>query len=212
MTDDSVTANGQCNKTGVSGDLHIPTLSDHDQAILKRIFNPTLATTDIARLPRENADQQSSDEEMVETDCILKQRIMDLEAEGVKAVEENGDARKAIELFNQAIDLNDKRASSYNNRAQAKRLASDIEGAKTDLEKAIQLSGRKGKAACQAFTQRALINRFEGNDDLAREDFRMAADLGSEFSRLQLVAMNPYAAMCNAMMTEMLEKMRRGEI
>lgn len=40
--------------------------------------------------------------------------------------------------------------------------------AKKDLEKAIELSGGKGKSACQSYAQRGLLHRLEGNLDLAR--------------------------------------------
>ena len=40
----------------------------------------------------------------------------------------------------------------------------------------------------------------EGQDDEALEDFRDAAALGSAFAKSMLVELNPYAAMCNAML------------
>jgi len=40
-------------------------------------------------------------------------------------------------------------------------------------------------------------------DDKAREDFTRAAKAGSSFAKSQLVALNPYAAMCNAMLRKM---------
>jgi hypothetical protein len=40
--------------------------------------------------------------------------------------------------------------------------------AKQDLDKAIELSAGKGRAACQAFAQRGLIHRVEGNMDAAK--------------------------------------------
>lgn len=105
------------------------------------------------------------------------------------------------------------RASCYNNRAQARRLGGDVEGAVGDLDSAIQLSGGAGKAAAQAFTQRAQIWRLKGEQEKAKvgkpvtmmmmmrvvlkEDFEKAAALGSAFAQTQLVALNPYAAMCN---------------
>lgn len=55
-----------------------------------------------------------------------------------------------------------------------------------DLNTAIDLSKGKGRAACQAFTQRAMIHRLQGNDDLAREDFQAASNLGSEFAKAQV--------------------------
>ena len=75
---------------------------------------------------------------------------------------------------------------------------------------AIQLSGGRGKVAEQAYTQRGLIRRLQGCDG-ALEDFKAAAKLGSRFAGKQVVAMNPYAALCNQMLSEALGKLRRGE-
>lgn len=63
--------------------------------------------------------------------------------------------------------------------------------AMTDLDMALRLSEGKGRAACQAFTQRAMIHRLHGQDDLARADFQEAANLGSEFAKAQ-VSYNTY--------------------
>ena len=51
---------------------------------------------------------------------------------------------------------------------------------------ALELSGGRGKAAEQAFTQRGLIHRLHGNDEEARTDFQAAAKLGSKFSQKQV--------------------------
>jgi hypothetical protein len=47
----------------------------------------------------------------------------------------------------------------------------------------------------------------------AFEDFKAAAKLGGRFARKQVVAMNPYAALCNQMLmiSETFKKLRRGE-
>ena len=76
---------------------------------------------------------------------------------------------------------------------------------------AIQLSGGCGKVAEQAYTQRGLIRRLQSYDEGALEDFKAAAKLGSRFAGKQVVAMNPYAALCNQMLSEAFGKLRRGE-
>ncbi len=38
-------------------------------------------------------------------------------------------------------------------------------------------------------------------------DFEKAAKLGSEYARTEAVRLNPYAAMCNAMLAEAVKKM-----
>jgi len=50
-----------------------------------------------------------------------------------------------------------------------------------------------------------------GDEKGSLEDLKKASHLGSEFAKTRLIALNPYAAMCNAMMTEMMTKIRRGE-
>jgi hypothetical protein len=40
----------------------------------------------------------------------------------------------------------------------------------------------------------------DGNEEAALEDFKAAAGLGSGYAKSMLVEMNPYAAMCNAML------------
>ena len=55
-----------------------------------------------------------------------------------------------------------------------------------DLHTAIQLSGGRGKAAAQAYTQRGLIQRLHGNNEEAKEDFQAAAKLGNKFAQRQV--------------------------
>lgn len=81
-------------------------------------------------------------------------------------------------------------------------------GALEDLGMALQLSKGVGRVACQAFVQRGLIQRLQGHEQEAHRDFEQAARLGSAFARRQLVLMNPYAALCNQMLSEMIKKLR----
>lgn len=83
--------------------------------------------------------------------------------------------------------------------------------AKIDLNNAINLSGGKGRAGCQALCQRGLIHLKEKNEKDAKSDFEAAAKLGSRFAKAQLVQMNPYAAMCNKMLKEMMTRLQNGE-
>ena len=50
-----------------------------------------------------------------------------------------------------------------------------------------------------------------GDDQGALEDFKCAAHLGNEFAKQMLVALNPYAALCNQMLSEVMTKLRAGE-
>jgi tetratricopeptide (TPR) repeat protein len=199
-------------------------LSDHDRAVLNRVFNPTLLSNDLDYVAPHLDDDKDDDDVLTteghsiasdaDRDALmrLQMEIESVEAEGVKAVEEGGNPRLAADLFSKAIDMDPNRASAYNNRAQAFRLLANVQDAESDLDKAIELSRGRGRVACQAYTQRGLVRKLQGKTELALEDFGKAAALGSHFSRSQIVSMNPYAALCNSMMTEMMEKIRRGEI
>ena len=80
-----------------------------------------------------------------------------------------------------------------------------------DLDSAIELSRGHGKAAAQAYTQRALLKKVHNDDEGSYQDFKMAASLGNSFAKSQVVQMNPYAALCNQMLKEAVCKLRTGE-
>jgi hypothetical protein len=50
-----------------------------------------------------------------------------------------------------------------------------------------------------------------GDEAGALEDFKAAAHLGNDFAKQMLVALNPYAALCNQMLGEVMAKLRSGE-
>ncbi|KAJ8894942.1 hypothetical protein PR048_000249 [Dryococelus australis] len=134
----------------------------------------------------------------------------ELEMEGVKAAE-SGDIDLAIGIFTRAINILPSLPSCYNNRAQAYRLQDNIEGALADVNRAITLSNGLGRTGCQALCQRGIIHRKEGREDDAREDFEAAYKLGSQFAKMQLVQLNPYAALCNKMLHDVFVKLQSGE-
>lgn len=158
-----------------------------------------------------------------------------LELEGITFAEREEYAR-AIELFSASIKISPHRASGYNNRAQTLRLMGRIEGelincnyrqkehscrifllitklvteAREDLNNAINLSQGRGRAACQAYCQRGLINLKENRTEDAKRDFEFAVKLGSQFAKAQLVQLNPYAALCNKMLRGVFDKLQKG--
>ncbi|NXS56156.1 TTC36 protein, partial [Brachypteracias leptosomus] len=176
----------------------------NDRAILQTIFNPSTPFGDIPGLDEE--EEEDTQEEDAFTPELLEQ-VRDLELQGVTAAE-SGDVTTALQRFSEAIHLLPERASGYNNRAQALRLRGDVAGALRDLDMAIRLSRGHGRAACQSFVQRGLIHRLQEREDEARRDFERAARLGSAFARQQLVLLNPYSALCNQMLCEMLGRLR----
>lgn len=181
--------------------------SAHDRAVLQAIFNPTSPIGDVPGL---NQEEELTDDESAFDPELVKQ-VKDLELQGVSAAE-SGDLPAALQHFNQAISVLPQRASAYNNRAQTKRLLGDTKGAVEDLERAISLSNGTGRSACQALVQRGLLFRLSGRDEEGRLDFERAAALGSEFARQQAVILNPYAALCNRMLSEIISKLRNPEV
>lgn len=75
-----------------------------------------------------------------------------------------------------------------------------------DLTLAVELSKGNGRAGIRALCQRGALYRWMKQDENARVDFARAARAGSSFARSQLVALNPYAAMCNSMLCEIMAK------
>ena len=48
-------------------------------------------------------------------------------------------------------------------------------------------------------------------DEAALECFKKSAALGNRFAKQQTVALNPYAAMCNQMLSELFTKVKEGQ-
>ena len=157
-----------------------------DALILESIFNPenplsTLtANSDI--LPDENNAPAPEN-----VDSGLIEEIRGLEAEAVRMAE-GGNLPGALSILDKAVTRLPTDASLFNNRAQVHRLLGDNAGALADLDQAIRLSGGKGRAARQAFTQRGLLHKLSGKNEEALDDFKAAAKLGSAFAQAQVFA------------------------
>lgn len=80
----------------------------------------------------------------------------------------------------------------------------------TDLNNAVNLTRGIGRVACQALCQRGLIHHLEGRTNSALQDFHSAAKLGSNFAKTMLIQLNPYAALCNQMLAEVMRKLQNG--
>ncbi|XP_073422585.1 tetratricopeptide repeat protein 36 [Dendrobates tinctorius] len=181
----------------------------NDSAILHAIFNPNAPFGDIC----EDEDHDTAEDKGLDSRFppdVLEEALR-LELSGVTAAE-CGDVKTAILKFGEAISLLPDWPSAYNNRAQALRLQGDVTGALQDLNHAVELSKGMGIAGRQALVQRGLILRLKGKDEEAREDFQKAAQLGSDFARQQLVLLNPYAALCNRMLRDMVQKLQESDI
>jgi len=135
-----------------------------------------------------------------------EQKARSLEAESVQFAE-GGDLQRAHVIINIAISLAPGLASLYNNRAQLRRLQGNTDGAGEDLEQALTLCKGAGPIAKQAYTQRAMLNMLFGKEEQARLDFEAAAQLGSGFAGQQAARLNPYAKLCNQMLTKAMEEL-----
>ncbi|KPJ21429.1 Tetratricopeptide repeat protein 36-like [Papilio machaon] len=75
----------------------------------------------------------------------------------------------------------------------------------SDLDRALLLTeGRRCRVRAFALCQRGLMLRKRGAEDEARAAFTEAATIGSSFAKKQVVEMNPYAALCNQMLSQVL--------
>uniref|UniRef100_UPI00358F8967 tumor protein 63-like isoform X2 n=1 Tax=Myxine glutinosa TaxID=7769 RepID=UPI00358F8967 len=157
--------------------VHDEDMARHtDYAVLEAIFNPGTPFGDAFEVGEtEDALEENGDQSF---DVKLVEEAKALEWRGV-ACAEDGNIEEAISLFSRAIRLLPTRASAYNNLAQALRLQGDDTEAMANLDKAIELSRGRGPAACQAFVQRGLIHRLNGQDGAALHDLRRAAALGA---------------------------------
>ncbi|XP_011634099.1 tetratricopeptide repeat protein 36 [Pogonomyrmex barbatus] len=175
-------------------------LSEGDRAVLNTIFDPLqpLGPSDFAGLPvfQETEITNAFEEDHLEQDVldIVKKAIVCAEAKNFD---------ESFRFFDEALKQAPKSPSILNDRAQALRLANRNEEALKDLHLAVELSEGKGRTGVQALCQRGALYRWMEQDDKAREDFTSAAKAGSSFAKSQLVALNPYAAMCNAMLHKM---------
>lgn len=187
-------------------------VSKSDDRVLDLIFDPNRQELGFGEEEDENVSEESKEvAESPQVDSVeALAEAKRLELSGIEAAEKGG-LDEAISLFDRAVEAAPHYASAFNNRAQGKRMKGDPEGAMEDLNKAIDLCGSRGKVAEQAYVQRAMIRRLKGDDDGAFQDFRIAAALGSAFAKAEAVRLNPYAAMCNQMLREVIGKLQRGE-
>lgn len=72
---------------------------------------------------------------------------------------------------------------------------------------AISYAHRDRSTLKQAYTQRGIIYKKNDQLDRAKRDFDIASRLGSSLAKQELVAMNPYAKMCNAIMAQHIQQL-----
>jgi hypothetical protein len=85
----------------------------------------------------------------------------------------------------------------------------NLEAAIKDLNYVIEDIGQgQPKILRQAYTQRAIIKRQQGDLISSRKDFELGAKLGNPIARNFAVNENPYAKMCNQVMMEVMNRER----
>ncbi|KAI9208215.1 uncharacterized protein BJ171DRAFT_490664 [Polychytrium aggregatum] len=179
-----------------------PTTSQRDQNILDVIFSKNM---EFAPLDGINLDPSTITAPVIQPDLMV--RLKELERAAVGLAEKNN-IDGAIGKFSEAIELCPHYASAYNNRAQALRIKGDSERALEDLDKAIEHGQGQVAILKQAYTQRAIIKKQRGDEAGAEADFAEGARHGNEVAK-QAVQSNPYAKMCNAIVSEAMAKLRQ---
>ncbi|KAG5899039.1 hypothetical protein JTB14_000063 [Gonioctena quinquepunctata] len=171
-------------------------LSEHDNTILNCVFNPHLP------LDVSNASEILEDQEDLIPEIEESRR---LEVEAIHLAE-NGNLNEALNLINKALDITPHRPSLYNNRANIYQYLRKFEDAFNDVTKAIELiTDKHKKTKCLAYCQRGILHRRAEREELARADFEIAAKMGNNFAKGQLVELNPYAALCNQMLRQVMD-------
>ena len=79
------------------------------------------------------------------------------------------------------------------------------------MDKAIELTNGKGNVATNALCQRALIKHLNGQSEDALDDLQLAADQGHPLAKSFLVELNPYAALCNQMLSQMINELTKSK-
>ncbi|CAG9856450.1 unnamed protein product [Phyllotreta striolata] len=176
-------------------------LTERDNAVLNCIFNPNLPLEEAASI----ADEELQDVEVLQEEHEITKKM---EIEAVELAE-NGKLTEALDVINKAIQIAPQRPSLYNNRAHIYQYLRKFEEAFEDASKAINLSsdGHK-KTLSLAHCQRGILHRKFERTELARKDFEISAKLGNKLAKNQLVLLNPYAALCNQMLRQVMDKLK----
>lgn len=172
-------------------------MSKRDQKVLDLLFRPDASFED-----GQDEERGSADSSLVDMPKDLLESLTKLEVQGVEMAEK-GDLDGALALFNSVLETEPTFASVYNNRAQLHRLRSDPKSALSDVENAINFARGDRLILRQAYTQRAILRKEAGDEVGAEADFAKGASFGNQLAK-HMVKQNPYAKMCNAMVTEML--------
>ncbi|KAI7868954.1 hypothetical protein BDF14DRAFT_1789720 [Spinellus fusiger] len=170
-----------------------------DDAILELLFNPESQGLSL------DAISETIDSSVSPLDPTLLAQLKQMEEEAVANAEKNN-TDAALSLLSECIRIEPTYASAYNNRAQVYRMMNKEDLALEDLNKVIEIAQDQPKVLRQAYTQRAILKRHQGDLQGSQQDFAKGARYGNPIARNILVQENPYAKMCNQVMMEVMRR------
>jgi tetratricopeptide (TPR) repeat protein len=184
-----------------------------EDAILDYIFNPGLSG-----VPTQNAIVKAPTGSTYGLDEVKWAALQELQLQAIRAAE-NKQYEEALQFLTTAEEACAVYAGTFNNRAQLRTLQYDVslpehaavqKQVMADLNKAVELATAvKDQQLLQDIhTQRGALYKLLKDDENALKDFEIAGKLGSRFARQQAVELNPYAAMCNKMLTNAIQEMQ----
>lgn len=195
---------------------HLPfTEVTGDEAILNFIFNKSHIKFEppAPPLPEDEAD--------VEYFKTLNEKEL-----AIVKMAEDGELDKAEEEFTKLLEEYSDAPSVYNNRCQVRRLKGDKDGAMGDVNECITLAlrwlavhektkpegsvKRRRDVLKQAYTQRSLLRKDNGEAEAAESDLRAAAACGSDIARIMTEKDNPFATLCRQTVEVMLSSVASG--
>ena len=194
--------------TATASTTSLPCTSSTDDDILSYLLSPSLQHGPLVRSSEVMDDELGGAGLPIADTTLAALRAM--QNEGICAADDER-YNDAVRTFSDMVALCPHYAPAYNNRAQCYLLMQQHDGeALADLNASIEYAHTDRLTLRQSLTQRGMLHRKQGRDDEARADFTMGARLGSGVCREQLVVMNPYAAMCNAMLARAMTELREG--
>jgi tetratricopeptide (TPR) repeat protein len=146
-----------------------------------------------------NQFQPKLDKDM---DDSLEEEFKNRELVGVERAE-GGDLQEALEMFTSITVDNPKYPSAFNNRAQIYRLMARDQEALKDLNHCISLNP-PNTILRQAYTQRSVIYKQMDNLKASDEDLLKAAQCGSVEAKCLVKEKNPFAKMCNQVISGLM--------
>ncbi|EGD83437.1 tetratricopeptide repeat protein 36 [Salpingoeca rosetta] len=175
---------------------HVPCEED----VLEAIFNPNMPFGSATQEPELHgpADAKEDTEE--------EKRMREKERAAIKLAEDQK-LDEALAAFSELIKENPSRAAGYNDRAQVYQMKGDKDSAMKDLDYAIEKCELSTKVAQQVYAQRGVLKRLNGDTEGARKDFETAGMYGNAWARHEAVKLNPYAALCNQMLKQAVDKL-----